>query len=383
MPHAVRWLALAIFLATAGLAPGAIFDLRYAAVGADPEVEVPLDVLGPLEAGLSALSKGREESGREQIAFLGDSMVMAYGKGRTVPERLQQRLDATTREGRFAVHSLAAPGMGPFDFYFVAERVARARPDQVILPINLTSFSAPWRHTFSRPQLAGLLPAGRVLEALGLPLDRIGLTADRLLLYFAIGRSGSLEEFHRFTREQALLGSARKTLAYAIGRRFGDDADERFAVGALRYFGKLWNIEGRQRLTAAGTLHRLGPVLRGVEPDDASLRVLEATIRIYRDRDVDVLVYANPTNVEHMEEVGVLDAPPGRGLEQTVESIRQVSSRAGAHFLDLHALLADDRFRDGAGHLRVKEGGPDGPAELAAGIAPAIRDRPPKRIRLR
>jgi hypothetical protein len=375
----IQLLSVLLFAATVAVVPGAVFELRDQLLPRDPEVEVPLDVLVPIDEGLAAIEEAHKRPKGQQVAYLGDSLVVGYPPRRTVPERLQQSLDAKTGEGLFEVHTLASPGMGPFDFYFIADRVATAGPDLVILPINLTSFSKPWRNTFARPQLAALLPAHRVPQALLLPFDWIGLTADRLFTYFAIGQLGGLDAWHELSREQALTGNRRKSLAQVVGKRWGDNADTRFALGALRYFQRLWNIEGTQRFTSEGIAQRYGPTLRGLSTDDPTLRVLEATIRIFRRYDVDVLVYVNPTNVEHMKLVGALDEA---GLEHSIDSIREVSIRAGARFVDLHALLKDDGFRDAAGHFNVKEDGPDGPAIVAGTLAPVVYQEALKRSRL-
>jgi hypothetical protein len=366
-------LALALVAAT-GLAtatPALVF-WSLDVFGAPP-VEVGLDVLDSVDAGLDALrARSRTDPGdaRWDVAYLGDSMVVAYPEKRRVPLQLQLALERLTgAPGRVRVDSLAAPGMSPFDYYFLADRIAAAGPDQVILPVNLAAFSKPFLASFARPELAAYLPPGSIPEALTLPLFEIGLTADRLLVQVAVVELGGERLWRRLVSQQARLDRTLRLLANEIGRRFAGNADERFVGLVLERLARAQEIPDTRRFNAETMRERYGAALDGIPPGNPNLRLLHAAIRQLRAGGAEVLVYASPMNVEHLERLGI--ATPA-GLARTLASIDEVAQSAGASFLDLHALLRDDGFRDGAGHLTADEGPVDGPRELAERLAPAV-----------
>lgn len=359
-----RSLAAAVFVAVALAVPAALFH----AAGAT-KVEVPLDVIEAVDAGLSRLAAPAEHPDQHRVAFLGDSMVVGYRAGQTVPERLQTILDRGPVAGRFHVEAVAAPGMGPFDFYFIADRVAAVSPDQVILPVNLTAFSKSWRETFSRPQLAGFLPPRRLPQALSLPMDWIGLTADRVLGYFTVVQLGGAESWAELSRKQVRVGTARSSLSRRVGDRWGGGAEAQLAEETLRYFKERFRVAGGERLSAEALLERYEAVLRGVDPDDPTLRLLTATLEIFAQAGIDVLVYANPTNVEHIERVG---ASNPQALARSLAEIERTVTAAGARWIDLHDLVGDDGFRDGAGHLSIGTEGTDGALLLVRSLVPPL-----------
>ena len=368
MTRALRAAAVGVFVAVALAVPVAVF--RAVEAFGTPEVEVGLDVIDPIEA---ALAEMRAEAGdRPQIAFLGDSMVISYPEGRTIPDRLQQTLDDLPGGPRVRVRPIAQPGMGPFDFYFLADRVADAGPDLVVVPFNLGSFADAWRGTFSRPELSGWLPAARILQALRLPLDWIGLTVDRLLAYQTVVKVGATKPWHAFVKEQARVGRARHDLAWWLGKTLGDGADARFAREGFVHAARKLRSKKTHRLTAKGVEERFGVVLDGIETDDPELQLLAAMVRIFDERGIPVLVYVDPFNVTHLAHVGMAGGP---GLGHTLAAIESVARRAGADFADLHASLPDEAFRDAAGHLAFAPGTPDGPLRVGQLLAPIVASR--------
>ena len=361
--------SLAVFAAVATLVPVAVF--RGVEALEIREVEVALDAIDAVDAGLAGLDARETDDAEWQVGVLGDSMLISYPPGRTVPARLQQVLDELGGGApRVRVHSLATPGMGPFDYYFVSDRVAAAAPDEVILPVNLTVFSNGWRETFARPELAGFLPPSRLPEAFTLPLEWIGVTADRTLSYVAVVKSGGADRWQALMTEQARLGAAHDRIRLDLSARFAADVQAAFARDSYRYHRDRTVIPKTKRLTPIGVEERFGRALAGVEPDDPSLQLLAAAIRVFRSHAVEVLVYTNPTNVEHIEAVGAANAA---GLARTLASIEAVSDGAGARFVDLHALVLDAGFRDFAGHLSVR-GDVDGPLRLARRLAPLLAE---------
>lgn len=359
-------LALAAFALAAWAVPAALFH-ALDAFGVEP-VEIGLDVIEQID--LPEAPWPESDPGSTHIAFLGDSMVVSYPEGRRVPDRLQERLDVLSGEpARLRVHSVAAPGMGAFEYYFLADRIAAARPDLVVLPFNLTSVADAWRGTFSRPELAGFIEPSRLPGALGLPLDWVGVTADRLFSYVAVVRAGGFDAWRELASQQARLGSARTLVARELGARFGGNADERFSRESFLYLRRRMVEAKTTRLTLAGAKARFGKALEGIPPDEPSLQVLGAAVQVFRDHGIRVVVYTNPTNVENLRSVGA--ANPA-GLAVTVASIATVARDAGARFVDLHDALPDRGFRDFAGHFGVSPKGVDGPLQLAGRLAPVV-----------
>ncbi|MEE2674755.1 MAG: hypothetical protein VX466_13220 [Myxococcota bacterium] len=358
--------AVAAFTAAVLAAPAALF--RTLDAFAVDRVEVGLDLIEQL--GLPETPWPESDAVSTHIAFLGDSMVVSYPDGRRTPDRLQQRLDARSGEpGRIRVHSVAAPGMGPFDYYLLADLVAAAQPDVVILPFNLTSLADDWRGTFSRPELAGFIDPSRLPQALWLPLDSIGVTADRLFGYVALIQSGGFTRWRELSAQQARLGSAHTLVARKLGVWLAGNADKRFSRESLNYMKGRNVVAKTQRLTLEGAQGRFGKALGGVTPDEPSLDMLGAAIRVFRDHGIQVVVYTNPTNVDNLRAVGAANP---QGLALTLASLEVVSRDAGARFVDLHDLLPDRGFRDFAGHLAFKGAAPDGPRLLARRLAPIV-----------
>jgi hypothetical protein len=332
----------------AWLVPQALFDAARGSGAAAPPV--PLDVLDIFDP----FERGR----RNGVVFLGDSIVVSYPKGRRVPERLQQLFGPRRR-----IQSLAAPGMAAFDLYFISELVVDLAPEAVVVPFNLASFSEEWRGTFSRPQLAGWLPASQLPRALRLPLDWIGLTADRLASYQLVVALGQGARWHELTREQARVGAALAVLRRGLGK-----SHKRFEYARFEHLSKVMVDGSGQRFSRAGALRRMGPALAGVAPDHPVLRALRAALARFREAGLPVLVYSTPANVEHLRTLGF----ESEGLARTLASLREVAEREGAHFVDRHALLPDAGFRDAAGHFATGPASPDGPMLLARSLLPPL-----------
>jgi hypothetical protein len=332
--------------------------------------EVGLDVVRTLEERLRPLEATARTPGLHRIAYVGDSMIVSYPKGRTVIARLEEAVKQRVGDHPvIEVHDLAMPGLGPFDYYFLSEQVRSARPDQIVLHLNLTSFSKGWRDTFSRSDLSGWIPPRRLLEALRLPLEWIGLTCDQILINVALVQLGAFEPWYLVKREQARVVSGKNELATALGAASGIETERSFAAERFDHLDSLMRIEGARRLSRRGLLHRYGTVLEGIEDDNPTLRVFEAAIRVFTEADIPTLVYVNPINIEHARKLGRLDE---QALRRTLDAIERASRGSGARFADLHALLPDRAFRDRAGHFTVRGDVPDGPEMLANALAPLV-----------
>jgi hypothetical protein len=332
--------------------------------------EVGLDVVRTLQERLPPLEASARTPGLHRIAYVGDSMIVSYPEGRTVIARLEEAVKRRVGDRpAIEVHDLALPGLGPFDYYFISEPIRLARPDQVVVHLNLTSFSKGWRDTFNRRDLSGWIPPRRLLEALRLPLHWTGLTCDQILINVALAQLGAFEPWHLAKREQARVVNGKNELATALGAASGIETERSFAVERFNHLDSLMRIDGARRLSWRGLINRYGTVLDGIEDDNPTLRVFEAAVRVFTEAGIPTLVYVNPINIEHARKLGPLDEP---ALRRSLDAIERASRRSGARFVDLPALLPDRAFRDRAGHFTVKGDAPDGPRMLAEALAPLV-----------
>jgi len=319
----------------------------------------------------------RRPSRVPRVYVLGDSTLISYPPGRTVPARLQKELDALggVKNG-VRVHSMAALGMTFFDQYFVADLIAEAPPDLLVINFHLPTISTHRRVDFVRPPLAGALSPRRIPEALGMPLNEFGMTADRMLLYVAIVQLGAFDTWKWLIAEQTRIARGRAELELWLGRRFspmprsGAAPEEAWELllQAARTQGSL--EKGGRRYTASGEEHHFGPALQGVSADHETLQAVAKTLAAYRRAGIDVILYVNPTNIDNLKRVGVHDA---EGLARTLASLEELAQANGAGFVDLHDLLPDAGFRDAAGHFSTGE--IDGPRRVAEALAPMVLEK--------
>ena len=305
---------------------------------------------------------------RYRVAFVGDSTTMAYGEERKVPDRLQQRLKASVRASSpLQVFNLGTPGLGTHDYYFAAGEIARNEPSVLVIALNLACFSDAFIQRFKRPAFAALLSPSQVPEAVGLPIQDIGLTADRVLLYVGLSARESIFEIWRWlSRNQSAVQGSHQALAYRLDDAMGHAATASLDK-ALRWELMAQNNQLENRYDAVTTRNFFGIALDGRVGESDALVMLRAAVQALTDRGVPTLVYVGPVNREHMMEIGVWNEA---GLKQSIQAIRQAMRDAGGELLDLHDILPDAGFRDGAGHYTVR--GVDGPALVADALAPAV-----------
>jgi len=355
----LRWgLWVAAFAAAAASVSVAL--LRALDAADLPRPTVPLDVARRVEERIAALKALPRADGEYRVAFLGDSTATYYPGLHAVPVQLQQALQ---REGLAArVYSFGFPAMGPFEYYFLADLVRSAGPDQVVLGFNLAAPSERWHRVYARPELAGWIGAARLLEALRLPLHWVGVSLDDLLVYTAVVHAGAAEPWWWLRVQHARVERGWDSLQ----RRLGQEPPDRGQADAALPPGSDYYRFGGERIRAL-----YGASFDGLRADHPMLRLLAAAVRSFVRAGVPVIVYVVPANVEHFERLGVLDEA---GLRVTLGRVRRAVEGAGGVLLDLHALLPDAGFRDAGGHFRF-EGPVDGPRLVAERLAPLIRDR--------
>ncbi len=328
----------------------ALAILRVLDAAGLPTPYVDLDSMKVHLQVLGVLATAKQRMPGQRIAFLGDSTSMHASDGsRGIDHQLGPALDALAPEQpRHLVFSFAAPGYTQFTQYFLSHRVAYARPDAVVVAFNLASFSNQWRRV-DRTRLAAWLPVRRLPEALSLPLYWIGLSTDQLLLYPIVAQLGGFEAWQKLLRVQARCvhawGSAAEWLQAHSGARDGLAYQNQFF-----YHTRMEQyVDGPpQRETASLARSRLDALLAGVDPDHPVLRVLHATLEVFRERGIPVFVYIVPLNLEYLERIGIRNR---EGVRRGIESVRRVVEAAGASLIDLHDSLPDAAFADGGGHL--------------------------------
>jgi hypothetical protein len=364
----LRWIALgAAFAAALGLASwGLLSAVERAEL---PYGTVPLHLIPWLHERLPPMRARRASEHR--VLFLGDSLAVdTKGPDTSIPVRLGQALAEAQPEG-IAVELVAytGPALGLFSHYFLSQRVIDREPDQIVLAVNLRSFSKRWRAD-ERPQLAGWLPMEAWPEALSLPLHAADVSADRLFFYRALVALGAFDAWHWLQREQVRLAHA----YWSAARRVQSAAR---VESGLDYRVLHEQAELRRDKTAAfratpyAARTLLGPALRGLAPDDPALEVLDALLQRFEEAGIGVLVYVAPINVEHLSSI---DAYDPQAMAQTSARIGAVSRRRGAAFLDLHDLLPDAAFADHLDHLR-QDVEPDGSRAVAHRLAPLVAER--------
>jgi hypothetical protein len=326
---------------------------------------------------LDALEGSRQDLGDDsvyQVVFFGDSTAVFE-----TPAKLEGAVNALLpAERQLRVTSIAGLGMSPYEYYFLTGEVLRQRPDHVVIDLNLSMLSPARSFRFARPGLAGWLPPSMLPEAMSLPLLRLGLTLDRVLLYMGIVRLGGADPWLSLQREQVRLDQSYRELERWLEQR-GETGDE------LGYHKLLHRrSEARQRhpertfrLSLAGARQRYGPVLDLVGAEHPELLLLDATLAAFERAGVPALVYVTPVNVQHLQRLE-LDLA---GLEATISTLEEIARSRDAEFVDLHDLLPNQAFKDRIEHFKLDPPW-NGSVRVAKQLAPRLVSQMQERGRL-
>ncbi len=322
-------------------------------------IEAPRTTLDVLVRWQTRVEKVRK---LDAIAYLGDSTALSdQGHKHTIPGRISALLGRV--EGMPKVVSLADAGLGPVDYYLLADELGEARPAAIVLSLNLASLSSLWLSRSSHPELASVLGVSRWPQAFGLPLAASGLTADRLLLYPSIHLTGLSASWRELVEYQARVLAGWRALENRLDGPYGPLAVSRLA-GLSRLAAEKKSPEALRVQQRA----RYGKAIDGLDPHDPSLQILGAALQDWHSAGIPVLLVILPVNVELFESLGI--ANPA-ALQETSNRLAKVAQAKGTHFLDLHALLPAVSFADPYGHF-AHGAEPDGARRIASRVVPIL-----------
>ena len=318
-----------------------------------------IDIAGRLVE--TAARMRAEESEVTRIGVIGDSTVIAYPGDRSVPNRLEGLLGSGA--AGYRVYDFSHVGFGPPEQWAIADIVAGAKPDWVVLGLNLASLSPAWEAAPRRPELVGWIEPRRLPGAATL-LSRMGMTFDQIASAVAMVRWGSENVWKTVRHRQIQVEKTRRRLLGRLGGPIERPPAYPFGKSVGSY-GE--TPEGREQL-ASVLGEQYAAIFDGIEPDRISLALLDETIRVLARSGAQVVVLAVPMNIEVLRIQPFYDEA---GLEQTIQSLAQVVESAGGQLVDLHDDFSADGFRDVGGHLTLSP--IDGPLRVAESLAQVIQ----------
>ena len=308
---------------------------------------------GTFDLSLARIPLARAGGYDPAVVYFGDSTVSEYEVESTLHRLTLIALRRQYGHARVFTVSLAAPGSGIDQYSFYADKIAEAGPDLVIWQLSFFQFTDRWTHSNGAPELVGYVDAERLPEILSLPYEHLRLSLSDILLQQGIVRLG-LHDLHRELRKSQLRFAHLPDLAgEALNPNRGRSPEARARTLRGRAHMRIHVDQTlRDRYSRAGELVHFDSTLKGLGADDVRLMLLRSGITALKRRGIDVLVYLNPTNFDHVHNLGLYDEA---GVARTVEEIRRASLESGAAFLDLHELLRDEDFRDPSGHFVVDD----------------------------
>jgi hypothetical protein len=366
-----RILLVASFCLAFGVA---LFSLHLSIEAARIDsVQIQSDAFHGLALVKTYMRMDRRKGINYPVLILGDSMILP-GKdmdyGDSVPAQITRKLkDAAPPGVQPKLYRMAIPGAGYSLFYFFVDEIVQMRPRIVLYEFHANTLSNNWGRKWARTDNVSRIGFERVPEAMMLPLDRLGVTTDRMLWTVACVELGCGELWNRIQRAQVSVAElyvrARDAIESATGWRANDSMRR---VRQLGHRSTQMGAEQSRRKTAPQYREVLDNALDGAPADHVAFQLLGATIRHLVEAGIPVLVYANPLNVENMRERGVWNPV---GMQRTLANLADVVQAEGGRFVDLHDLLPDDGFRDASSHMTF-EGKGSGQDLLAERLAPLV-----------
>ena len=363
-----RWLSFALGFVAAG---GGVWYGAQQAVSEARIAELPLG-FGLIDTAFVFQRRLNKERRPNTVALVGDSTLMdakgmRWPRRQSLPGRIALSLENYAEAGvNVNLQSFRMPGLGPAGMYFATERLIAARPERVVLALNLHGFTRESVRSFSYVESAGWMSPGQLGEALFLPLWDSGLTADRLLFYNGLRAVGVGDAWRAARGLQARAFRLYAPAANALDGLIGSKAYEDLQgdIGLTRLSRNVVEIDGRMRHRKELAARIMAPVLSGLSVAHPNLQLLERALARLRAAQIPALVYIEPFNIRYLRSLGI----PMDGLPRSLRNIRRVVEGQGAELMDLHAILPDAAFRDEGDHYTF-EGEPNGTYLVARRLA--------------
>jgi hypothetical protein len=259
---------------------------------------------------------------------------------------LERALPAGEKD-EIALYGIAAGALNAFDFYLLLNRIARERPDVVVIPVSLRSFSDWWLHDRGNRfsgfdhylQPAEFLRAWN-LSVAGREVPLVGWLLRRL-------------DARCFDRRAAQLLRG--------GKVFFESESERLRRGISETVLAAWEPVSEEVQLKANPRYRRWNT--DIAVDHPLLPVYRLINDLAARHGIEVLYYTEQVNVEAQREKG----KDLRVRENFAVIESAIAGDAGVHFLMLSDEIPPEMFSDDLDHLT-----PKGIAGVAAAIAREI-----------
>jgi hypothetical protein len=296
--------------------------------------------LTPLRERIGRVEQAGARPAPAAVALFGDSISWSAG------DTIAQRFGAS--DAALELVPVTTAMLRPVHFVYLLDEALRARPAAALVEVNVVWFGNPrvvdvrWQTRLSRhlraERAVRLLPA--LADELASPFDPwLFRAAERTGLLFA------LDDVRHATTEA--LDATGRRLNLALGLRTEPMGGQEFPLDWL----------------GAAYAHDYVAT-----PSTGFLREL---LRGFHDAEVPVVLFVPPIN---QVELAALGMPAPDDLPERIERLREAVGARPDEWLDLHALVPPEEFRDVVGHLD-----PAGKELLATALAAAVEARLEKR----
>ncbi len=223
---------------------------------------------------------------------------------------------------------LAFLGFNFFHYYCMLPSVLETRPQAVVALANLRMFNPESDLNLgSFVDLCGSLPLAELPRALGLPFPRQGVGVAKLLSYQLLRSPVAAQALFAFDGLHRRLAERDGTGLFV--------RDENPTTQLAR--------RTLDRLERQGEAAFLATYDVKLEADHPTVQMMAAAVALAREHGVTMVVLAAPIPVAALRARGWY-------RPENFAVLRQVVEDSGGKFVDLHAVLAADQFRDSSGH---------------------------------
>jgi hypothetical protein len=343
-------LAVAVLLYVTGLAalPAALLALSDGhLVPLGEEDPIKTHRLRYLEEHLRSEDHRKAKEEKFNVFVMGDSThYWSLPRIHRMVPVLQRALPKDVKDD-IAIYGLAGGALNAFDFYLLLNRIARERPDVVVIPVGLRSFSEYWLHDegyrfhgMDHYLLPSEVPRAWNLSVAGREIQLVGWLLRRLDASLFDGRGAHL-----------LRGA----------KVFFENESERIEDRIERTALASWEpVPAEIQLAKTPNYQRWNTDIAEDHPLlDAYALINDLAAR----RGIEVLYYTEQINVEAQRKKG----RDVRIRENFAVIERAIAAGPGVHFLMLSDRNPPEMFPDDVDHMT-----PEGIAGVAAAIAREI-----------